>query len=639
MEYRKEIDGLRAVAVLPVILFHAGFSWFSGGYVGVDIFFVISGYLITSILLKEMESGTFSIATFYERRARRILPALLFVMICCLPFAYLWMTPQQLKDFSLAFIAVSLFSSNVLFWRKEDYFAPAAEENPLLHTWSLAVEEQFYIVFPLLLIMLWKFGKQPLFYLTLALSCFSLLLAEWGWRNHPSANFYLLPSRAWELGVGALCGFYLYKRTVTSSQSLSLLGLALIIYSIFMFNEGTPSPSLYILVPVAGTAFIIIFCNKDTVTYKLLSPRYMVGIGVLSYSAYLWHQPLMAFARIKAIPGPHWGGMLLLCLLSLLLAYFSWKYVERPFRKPRDSWVNTRERVFSVTAFASLAVFTLGIYGHANEGMPERFRLSKEQKSYISTALASPMREACHASSRNVIKAAEACSYNEENPTVAVLGDSHVVELAYALGEQLEKSNIGVAHFSFSGCGPAYKNNDGSPCSNWTDDTVEYIKRNRDIKQVIVSYRMAPLIWGSPQESYPDLPAVKTDTRTTETIASLRNMLSDLEDSGKEAIFVDQSPELPSGIQSLVYSGHLKNGMILGLQRDWWDAFDAFFEAKDIIPEEVETVGVDDLFCDDEFCYGGKNGISYYFDDDHLSVEGARKVANHIIRKTNLAHN
>lgn len=639
MEYRKEIDGLRAIAVLPVILFHAGFSWFSGGYVGVDIFFVISGYLITMILLREMESGTFSIAKFYERRARRILPALLFVMICCIPFAYLWMTPQQLKDFSQAFIAVSIFSSNILFWRKEDYFAPEAEENPLLHTWSLAVEEQFYIFFPVLLIMLWKFGRRPLFHVTLALSCLSLLLSEWGWRNHPSANFYLLPSRAWELGVGALCAFYLHNRAVAPSQILSLSGLALILYSIFMLEESTPSPSLYILAPVAGTAFIILFCNKDTLTYRILSLKHVVWIGVLSYSAYLWHQPLLAFSRIKIIPGPRLGVMLILCLLSILLAYFSWRYVERPFRRPETSWITTRAKVFSTTVIASLAIFTLGIYGHIGNGIPERFELSDEQESYISTAVASPMRDACHASSRKMIKAAEACSYNEENPSVAVLGDSHVVELAYALGEQLEETDIGVAHFSFSGCGPAYQNNEESPCTAWTNDTVEYIQENEDIKQVIVSYRMAPLIWGSPQETYPDLPVVKTDAQTTETVESLRTMLSDMENSGKEVIFVNQSPELPSGIQSLVYSGHLKNGRVLGLRRDWWRTFSTFFEAKDIIPEEVLTVGVDDLFCDQEFCYGGKDGISFYFDDDHLSVEGARKVAKHIIKEADLIHN
>ena len=204
IKYRPEIDGLRAFAVIPVVLFHAGFEMFKGGYVGVDVFFVISGYLITSIILKEMELGTFSITKFYERRARRILPALFFVMLVCLPFAWIWMMPEQLRSFSQALFAVSIFSSNILFWLKVNYFAASSELNPLLHTWSLAVEEQFYILFPLLLLFLWPLGKKKIFLILIIITFISLLISEWGSRNHPIANFYLAPARAWELLFGAL---------------------------------------------------------------------------------------------------------------------------------------------------------------------------------------------------------------------------------------------------------------------------------------------------------------------------------------------------------------------------------------------------------------------------------------------------
>jgi peptidoglycan/LPS O-acetylase OafA/YrhL len=192
MIYRREIDGLRAVAVVPVILFHAGLSLFSGGYVGVDVFFVISGYLITSIFIGE----DFSIARFYERRARRILPALFFVMLCCVPFAWMWMLPSELKDFSESVVAVVFLASNVLFWREEEYFAPAAELKPLLHTWSLAVEEQFYLLFPIFLLLAWRFGRNRVFWSICLIGAISLAASEWGWRNNPSANFYLAPTRA-----------------------------------------------------------------------------------------------------------------------------------------------------------------------------------------------------------------------------------------------------------------------------------------------------------------------------------------------------------------------------------------------------------------------------------------------------------
>jgi peptidoglycan/LPS O-acetylase OafA/YrhL len=189
MRYRPEIDGLRAVAVVPVILFHAGFETFSGGFVGVDVFFVISGYLITSLIIEDLEKGHFSIARFYERRARRILPALFFVMLCCIPFAWMWMLPHKLKDFGQSIVAVTLFASNVLFWIKDGYFSEAAELKPLLHTWSLAVEEQYYLCFPIFLIAIWRFGRPAVAALLMLIALVSLGLSEWGWRNAPSANF------------------------------------------------------------------------------------------------------------------------------------------------------------------------------------------------------------------------------------------------------------------------------------------------------------------------------------------------------------------------------------------------------------------------------------------------------------------
>jgi len=246
MEYRREIDGLRAIAVLPVILYHAGFSWFSGGYVGVDVFFVISGYLITSILLKDLAQGNFSIVKFYERRARRILPALALVLLCSIPFAWLWLLPSQFQNFSRAVMATSLFASNILFWRSSDYFAPAAEETPLLHTWSLAVEEQFYIFFPIFLLLLWRFGKNITFYAVILVSFISLALSEYGWRNYPTANFYLIITRAWELGVGAICAFYLFDKTARSNSFLASSGL-LIIFMLFFITINLPLSRHYTL--------------------------------------------------------------------------------------------------------------------------------------------------------------------------------------------------------------------------------------------------------------------------------------------------------------------------------------------------------------------------------------------------------
>ena len=205
MKYRAEIDGLRALVVVPVILFHAGFELFGGGFVGVDVFFVISGYLITSILIEEIENKRFSFVSFYERRARRILPALFFVMLCSIPFAWMWKLPSQLKSFSKSIVYVSVFISNILFKRESGYFAAAAEEKPLLHTWSLAVEEQYYLLFPLFMLLVWRLDRRANTLILVVLALFSLALSEWSSIRMASANFFLLPTRAWQLLIVSIC--------------------------------------------------------------------------------------------------------------------------------------------------------------------------------------------------------------------------------------------------------------------------------------------------------------------------------------------------------------------------------------------------------------------------------------------------
>ena len=305
IKYRPEIDGLRAIAVIPVILYHAGIEVFDGGYIGVDIFFVISGYLITRIIINDLDAQQFSVTAFYWRRARRILPALFLVTICCIPFAWAWMLPGEFEEFSKSLIAVSLFSSNVFFWQESGYFAAASDVKPLLHTWSLAVEEQFYMLFPPFLLLMWRFGKKTTFVVILIAAAVSLGLSEWGWRNAPSANFYLAPTRAWELFAGTLCAFAQDKNKTSPSNPLSLLGLFLIGFSIFYYGKETPFPSIYTIVPILGTALILYYGSATTIVFKLLSIKVVVGVGLISYSTYLWHHPLFAFARIKNIYEPH----------------------------------------------------------------------------------------------------------------------------------------------------------------------------------------------------------------------------------------------------------------------------------------------------------------------------------------------
>lgn len=363
MKYRREIDGLRALAVIPVILFHAGFERFGGGFIGVDVFFIISGYLITTIIVTDLEQGRFTLLDFYERRARRILPALFLVMSASMPMAWMWLLPSDMKDFSESLAAVAIFASNILFWHESGYFDAAADSKPLLHTWSLAVEEQFYVLFPLFLMFAWHFGKKTLSLIIAVVALLSLVASQVASELAPSANFFLLPTRAWELAIGSAAAFYRVQQPHISaasptSHAASILGILLILYAIFQFDDKTPFPSLYALVPTLGTLLIILFATPQTIPGRVLGSRAFVGIGLVSYSAYLWHQPIFAFARHRSLDEPSVQTFVSLSALILLLAYLSWRYVEKPFRNARTV---SRHGVFAF-AIAGSALFLALVY-------------------------------------------------------------------------------------------------------------------------------------------------------------------------------------------------------------------------------------------------------------------------------------
>ncbi|PID45835.1 MAG: acyltransferase [Proteobacteria bacterium] len=373
MQYRAEIDGLRALAVVPVVLYHAGISGFSGGFVGVDIFFVISGYLITSIILSEQANAQFTLAGFYERRARRILPALMLVTLLSSIAAWYLLLPNELVDYGQSVASVGVFASNILFWLQSDYFAAESEFIPLLHTWSLAVEEQFYLVFPLFMMATIAWLKRRRLLVLGIIGIISLLYCEWAWRNAAEANFFLIPSRAWELLAGVFCALYLQHHSLKQlviRQVGGLLGLGLLLYSIFVFDKNIPFPSLYTLLPVLGTALIILCVDSETMVGKLFSLPALVGIGLISYSAYLWHQPLFVFARMSSMDVLSVYLLLGLSALSFVLAFVSWRWVEQPFRN--RSWLSQKQ-VLWMAGGCSVVLVSLGMIFVLNEGFAGRF--------------------------------------------------------------------------------------------------------------------------------------------------------------------------------------------------------------------------------------------------------------------------
>lgn len=379
LKYRAEIDGLRAIAVVPVILFHVGFEKFSGGYSGVDVFFVISGYLITSIIYSEFIESKFSIVMFYERRARRILPLLFFILLLSLPFAWICLYQTDMVDYFESLVAVPTFSSNFLFSNEANYFDTSVELKPLLHTWSLAVEEQFYIFFPLLIMLLFKLRRKKALLPLIISSCIlSFILSEWASTHYPKHNFYLLPSRVWELGLGVILAILIINKSSfllkmkskkNVSEFLGFFGLGLIIAGMFVINGDSPYPSAYALFPVLGTGLIIAFASKDNIIGKILSLKPLVLVGLISYSAYLWHHIIFAYARHLGFYDETFITKSILTLVIFPLSYLSWKFIENPFRNKEKY---QRKSVFIFSAIGSALFITIGALGVQNDGFPNR---------------------------------------------------------------------------------------------------------------------------------------------------------------------------------------------------------------------------------------------------------------------------
>ena len=639
MKYRAEIDGLRALAVLPVILFHAGFEWFSGGYVGVDVFFVISGYLITSIIISEMVEKKFSIINFYERRARRILPALFFVMAISLPFAWLWLSPSDLKDFGQSLIAVSTFSSNILFWSESGYFDTAAELKPLLHTWSLAVEEQYYILFPIFLMLTWPLGIKWILILLSIVFFISLGVAQWGAYNSPSAAFFLLPTRGWELLIGVFAAIYLKNNTHFKSNSLnqvlSLLGFGMIVYSIIAFDKTTPFPSLYTLIPTVGTGLLILCSVPKTLIHKLLSLKFISGIGLISYSAYLWHQPLLAFARHRFLGEISELILITLCLISMALAWFSWKFIEAPFRNKK---IFTRKKVFLFSMVCVVIFTSLGLLLHFKNGYGDRVKFTEE----LVNSFERPALENCFDTPFNHSAEQWGCTLGRGDGEInfILFGDSHSLSLKTLIDEKAKEKGIKVFYTGSSGCLPfisihpqrndQYRNN-----CNLLNKRVFELAKNSDLDGIILSARWSYYTYGDYNfrgaQLVSDMPEGPFNLKhSIDTFSNALGVTTDNFNSiGVPIHLITQPPHQKYSPQSVYFSIFKGFGSIesFSVKRTDFDKLNeipinAFYKHE----SNINIYNITDLFCDEFLCLIGEKEKSFYYDNNHLSSDGAIKL-------------
>ena len=363
MAYRYEIDGLRAVAVLSVIFSHAGFGWIPGGFAGVDAFFVISGFLITGIILRDLEQGRFAFRNFYARRARRILPALFCMLASVSILAWFILSPSEIQGISGSVFFSILSLSNFYFIDFVDYFAPSADYIMLLHTWSLGVEEQFYLLYPLIAFFAYRiFGKSGFWTVVMVLLFASFAISEWGWRNEPRGNYFFSPSRFWEILIGAVAALWCSSRDTKGNGPLAALGLAVLCLTFFVYDDKILFPSYYALAPTIGTVLVLMYARASTMTAKILQFSLLRFVGLISFSAYLWHQPVFVFARLDGYEPSEPLTAFALIAVILLLSALSWRFVEQPFRTIKTTTISWRGPVLWATAVGLTALSLVGYF-------------------------------------------------------------------------------------------------------------------------------------------------------------------------------------------------------------------------------------------------------------------------------------
>lgn len=616
IKYQPEIDALRALAVLPVILFHAGFQTFGGGYVGVDVFFVISGYLITGIINSEIEIGRFSILKFYERRVRRIIPALMFVLVASLIAGIVLFLPYQLRDLSLSALNAVFFTSNIWFWNETGYFAAAEGLKPLLHTWSLGVEEQFYIFFPLLMAGLARFNfpRRPIL---LLLFVGSLALAAVLVHLMPSATFYLLPTRIWELMLGALIALEpgLRVRGAAMRNLGALLGIALILLPVFIYTADTPFPGLAALPPCIGTALILVVVRHGptTATRWMRNPL-LVTIGLMSYPLYLWHWPIFAFSRQYILSDDlgikvAWMGI----AGAFVMAWISWKYVEAPFRNRTRM---SARRVFATcgamaACVAAMAVGTLG-------GLTQRFDESDLALLRGKDDVPAPV-ELCLQSRADLGH----CSIGDaRQPTFAVWGDSHSAAIGGAIDIVARESGRGGVLYSFNGCAPG--RNGPSPTMP-ASDRGECIQRNALVADAILSdQRLSTVILIANWSVYLDLAPSALKTTLSAQVTELRR-------AGKRVVILADLP-LPGFDVPWLTVSSLYYGRPAPVSRGMPVPTEALRKIAD--ENEARFIPLYPPFCDARKCHVVYKGTLLFIDGNHVSnAANERLIAPYLLRQ------
>ena len=670
-KYRPDVDGLRAVAVLAVVAFHAFPSWIRGGFIGVDVFFVISGYLISTIIFENLDKGTFSFTEFYARRIKRIFPALLLVLIACFVFGWFALLTDEYKQLGKHIAAGAGFVSNFILWSEAGYFDNSAETKPLLHLWSLGIEEQFYIVWPLFLWFAWK-RKFNLLTVTVIFAVATFILNLKGVKQDMDATFYSPQTRFWELLSGSLLSWFtLYKKDAFGNikskldvrlsrffysekqegdgrilvNVLSFVGLFILLYGFWRINKELSFPGKWALVPVLGAVLIITAGSKAWVNRTILSNKLTVWFGLISFPLYLWHWPLLSFARIIEGEVPSRNIRIAAVVLSIALAWLTYKLVERPLRFGNYSRVKVTVLVVLMAIVGFVGYNTYSRNGLSFRSISKVNSLHTEQLRYTSSYSKDCITDHPYAT--------RGCYESEKKypATIALIGDSHMLALKHGFKKLFDNGSLGFNLIAIgkSSCSPfLYTENTTNSTESCIDIITPAIKEmiaRDDVKWIILvarySVKFDGKVFGKIKKNINKTYSysnnnVKSNISKDVFELGLRSTIDEITKSGKKVIFVHQLPELGFDIRKCLkrFASTLSDNCSLNLNVVKERLAPYKDSVNRIIGDNPNVIQYDPLrlVCNNNACKPfNRDGFLFYRDDNHMSMIGSEEIANHIL--------
>ncbi len=636
-QFYPEVQGLRAISIIAVILFHFGINVLPGGYVGVDIFFVISGFVITKMITGEIARGSFSVSRFYKNRVVRLLPNLFLMIVASVVISYFVLKPYDFFQYAKSLQFSSIYLTNMVFARQQGYFDMSRDAKPLLHTWSLSIEEQFYLFFPLFLILLYKLKAHRIAVLVaIALLSFWVRF-DYTQQHLPTEGFFSFAGRIWEFVIGALIVLMpaTLKDKYSNNEMLALLGVLLIAVSLVFLDESVPYSSLLLVVPCLATAMVIV-SSHGTRSGKWLSGKTLVFIGGISYSLYLWHWPLIAWLHNADYGLGRYTQVAILLLLTAAISYVAWRYVEEPFRQNREKFSGRFVAVLTL----SFGVFcvSVGGYIYAHSGMENRFPYwvavkknieAFDFKAATGTQIAYP--SACEIGD-NPQAILRQCAFGDlkSDERFLVLGDSHTAAWYPAFQAAAEAKHAQGVLVTLPGCPPLFgiRSYDGAKdiCAQEFDQRIGALIETRKIKKAFLVAFWSMYAEGDPNNQpnhfISDAETSAHDAATSKMVITrrLQDTIRRLNENGVEVVIVHSVPILPKVIQNLPQDFTQPLGFIQKQNQFMHDFVD---EQKGAGMVAIDPTG---LFCDGAMCRTRIDGNFLYTDNNHISAAGAARV-------------